>query len=159
MRSSFYSLSQSKGIAVGALILALLAVAYGSSVDDKPASVDAETIRVVAAVHEFPPVAPPSRNVAPVMIVPPAQALEEAIAARFPILRDAVVECHGQDCQLSALLPPPRTEREQDDRETMLLGALERFVAAQGHPQNGSVQLDEIGEEEYRIRVPLTRAT
>lgn len=159
MRSTSFSIGQSNGIAFCAAMLAIFAVVYWSSADDDTVSPDVGTIRVVAAGQGPAPVAISPQSTASPAAVPPVQALEAAVASRFPMLRDATVQCQGQDCQLSASLPPPTSDREQDDRQAMLQGDLDRFLAAQGYPPSGPAQMDEIGDDEYRIRMTLGRIT
>lgn len=82
-----------------------------------------------------------------------ASATREAIARRYPVLKDVTFACTGDKCALIGSLTPAASDEERRQREDMLLGGLERLMASLDHPGTAAIQLDEIGDDAYILRL------
>ncbi|HEX7875064.1 MAG TPA: hypothetical protein VF489_00615 [Sphingobium sp.] len=87
----------------------------------------------------------------------PAQNLVEQVRRTYPMLSDVAVRCEADRCALLGAPGRSATPEEQDARQEMLLGGLSSFLAANGYEPSGPIEMDEIGDDEYRIRLPLSR--
>ncbi len=75
------------------------------------------------------------------------------ILRQYPQLRDVAFDCGADGCRLAGSLNPPTSDHEREQRQEMLLGGLERLLAGHQHPMTAAIQMDEIGDDEFRIRV------
>lgn len=76
-----------------------------------------------------------------------------AVSQRYPVLKGVELRCDGGMCLLSGNIDPPETDAQKDQREDMLLGGLETLLKEQGGVVAAPIQMDELGDETYRIRV------
>lgn len=79
--------------------------------------------------------------------------LLSAVSQRYPILKGVELRCDGRTCLLSGNIDPPETDAQKDQRQDMLLGGLETLLKEQGGVVAAPIQMDELGDETYRIRV------
>lgn len=86
-----------------------------------------------------------------------AKAILNRIAQAYPMLSDVDLRCEPDRCVLLGTPTSPANMDEQVAREEMLLGGLSSFLATQGYTPLGPIEMDETGDEEYRIRLPLAR--
>lgn len=89
-------------------------------------------------------------------------ALPEQVAGHvrqaYPLLRDVAFRCDPAGCSVTATIPPPTDEAFLARRQEMLLGGLARAAGEMGYQALGPVQMDEVSENLFHIRLAVTQA-
>ncbi|GAA0736096.1 hypothetical protein CA233_00885 [Sphingomonas sp. ABOLD] len=142
---------------VAGAALAALAIGYGLL--GKAGSAPPPVAQGVVAVSARPEAAPrvPPLAAAPIAIgAAPAQ-VETQVRLAYPLLRDVAFGCDARGCAITATIPPPTDEAFLEKRQAMLLGGLAHTVEALGYAASGPVQMEEVSENLFHIRLAVAQ--
>ena len=145
-------------VLVAGAALAVLAAGYGLLGGAGSAPTPAP--QGVVTISTGPVTAPPAPRAAggPVAVgAAPAQ-VEAQVRQVYPLLRDVAFGCDARGCAVTATIPPPTDDAFLATRQEMLLGGLARTVAAMGYAATGAVQMEEVSENLFHIRLAVTQA-
>ncbi len=117
-----------------------------------PPSEREDSVRVVAAPTRALPIAP--APAVPATMVDPATALETATIAAFPMLHAVQVVCEP-DCVVIATLGPNASSGEWPRANWPYDGNVERFLTAQGYVPLAPMTVDQPGDSDTLMRVPV----
>jgi hypothetical protein len=76
----------------------------------------------------------------------------------YPLLTDVAFRCDAAGCAVTATIPPPTDDAFLAKRQEMLLGGLAKAVEAMGYTPLGPVQMDEVAENLFHLRLAVTQA-
>lgn len=149
-------MSTGMAVAIGAVLIALFAgwMVLARLGDHRSEGGDA--VHVVPGGQGAMPV--PSRGGMPGSAMPPAPApanapldhdrIVAAVTRRFPMIREARVEC-GASCRLIMALG------DQNRGPSPFDGALERYLTGQGYTLAGELVIDQPGDNDTLLTIPL----
>ncbi|WP_294250453.1 hypothetical protein [uncultured Sphingomonas sp.] len=142
-------------LVAGAALGALLA---GSALFGSAGSSPPPTAQGVVMIAVRPAPVSPAAAAAPVATgAAPAQ-VEARVRRAYSLLRDVAFRCDARGCAVTATIPPPTDEAFLATRQELLLGGLAREAAATGYAATGPVQMEEISENLFHIRLAVTPA-
>lgn len=99
----------------------------------------------------------PVGNVITTVAAAPAQ-VEAQVRRAYPLLREVAFGCDARGCAVTATIPPPTDDAFLEKRQQMLLGGLAHTVEALGYAATGPVQMEEVSENLFHIRLPVAEA-
>lgn len=140
---------------VAGAALAALAAGYGllGAKESAPPSASQGVVTIATR-----PVATPQASMVAVQPVPvgaaPAQ-VEAEVRLAHPLLKDVAFGCDARGCAVTATIPPPTDDAFLAERQEMLLGGLARTVEALGYAASGPVQMEEVSENLFHIRLAV----
>lgn len=79
------------------------------------------------------------------------------IRQAFPLLEKVGFACDADGCAVTATIPPPTDQAFLDKRQEMLLGGLARTIEADGYQPRGRVEMEEVGDNLFHIRLSITQ--
>ncbi|NLS25199.1 hypothetical protein S2M10_01620 [Sphingomonas sp. S2M10] len=138
---------------------ALAALAAGYGLFGKAGSAPTTVPQGVVAISTQPEAGPRVQRVASASIAvgaAPAQ-VEAQVRQAYPLLRDVAFGCDARGCAVTATIPPPTDDAFLAKRQEMLLGGLARTVEALGYAASGPVQMEEISENLFHIRLAVVQ--
>ncbi|MET3712998.1 hypothetical protein ABIC65_003717 [Sphingomonas trueperi] len=145
-------------ILVAGAALAALAVGWGllGTAGSAPPPAPQGFVTIAAQPLSAPPT-PVSASVSTTVAAPPAQVTAQ-VRRTYPLLRDVAFGCDARGCAVTATIPPPTDDAFLATRQEMLLGGLAHTVEALGYAASGPVQMEEVSENLFHIRLPVTQA-
>jgi hypothetical protein len=148
-------MKHSRLLAAGA---ALAALAAGWALLGKAGSAPTPAAEGVVTITARPSSAPPTPAPrGPLAIgAAPAQVAAQVRQA-YPLLRDVAFGCDARGCAVTATIPPPTDDAFLATRQAMLLGGLAHTVEALGYAATGPVQMEEVSENLFHIRLPVAQ--
>jgi hypothetical protein len=142
---------------VGGTALAALAAAWGLlGTAGSPSTPAPQGVVTIAARPSSGPSTPVSASVSATIAAPPAQVAAQVRGA-YPLLRDVDFGCDARGCAVTATIPPPTDDAFLATRQEMLLGGLAHTVGALGYAASGPVQMEEVSENLFHIRLPVAQ--
>ncbi|WP_313538145.1 hypothetical protein [Sphingomonas sp.] len=136
---------------------ALVALAAGRALLGKAGSAPTPAAQGVVTITARPssaPTTPASAGLPRTVAAAPAQVAAQVRLA-YPLLRDVAFGCDARGCAVTATIPPPTDDAFLATRQAMLLGGLARTVEALGYAATGPVQMEEVSENLFHIRLPV----
>ena len=105
------------------------------------------------------PRAPMAAPAAPAATLPtPPDTVVGHVREAYPLLTDVEFGCDAQGCGVTATIPPPTDTAFLEKRQEMLLGGLARRIQADGYRTLGPVQMEEVGDNLFHIRLAVALA-
>jgi hypothetical protein len=146
-------MKHSRLLVAGAALAALAAswVLLGKA-GSAPTPAAQGVVTIMARPSSAPPTPAPRDPVA--IAAAPAQ-VEAQVRRAYPLLRDVAFGCDARGCAVTATIPPPTDEAFLATRQAMLLGGLAHTVEALGYAARGPVQMEEVSENLFHIRLPV----
>ncbi len=138
---------------------ALAALAAGYGLLGSAGSTSPPTAQGVVTISARPTPVPPvaRRDGAPLALAAAPALVEAQVRRRYPLLREVAFGCDVRGCAITATIPPPTDDAFLAARQEMLLGGLAREVAAMGYTATGPVQMEEVSENLFHIRLPVAQ--
>lgn len=142
---------------VGGAALAALAAGWAllGETGSAPPPAPQGVVTIAAPPSSAPPT-PVSAGISTTVAAAPAR-VEVQVRHAYPLLRDVAFGCDARGCAVTATIPPPTDDAFLATRQAMLLGGLARTVEALGYAASGPVQMDEVSENLFHIRLPVTQ--
>lgn len=102
---------------------------------------------------------PRAAMAAPAATLPtPPDTVVSHVREAYPLLTDVEFGCDAQGCGVTATIPPPTDTAFLEKRQEMLLGGLARRIQADGYRTLGPVQMEEVGDNLFHIRLAVALA-
>jgi hypothetical protein len=125
--------------------------------EDEPPAVRGNVIQRPAAALTRP--LPQAAMAAPAATLPtPADRVVAHVREAYPLLTDVAFGCDARGCGVTATIPPPTDTAFLEKRQEMLLGGLARRIEADGYRTLGPVQMEEVDDNLFHIRVAVALA-
>jgi hypothetical protein len=143
---------------VGGTALAALAAGYG--LFGKAGSAPTPAPQGVVTITDRPAVPSPASLAThgPVAVAAAPSQVEAQVRQAYPLLRDVAFGCDARGCAVSATIPPPTDDAFLEKRQAMLLGGLAHTMEPLGYAAAGPVQMEEISENLFHIRLAVVPA-
>ncbi|SFK15214.1 hypothetical protein SAMN03159338_3417 [Sphingomonas sp. NFR04] len=137
--------------------LAALAAGYGllGSAGSPPPTSPQGVVTISAGPTPMPPVA--RREGAPLALAAAPALAEAQVRRAYPLLREVAFGCDVRGCAVTATIPPPTDDAFLATRQAMLLGGLAHTIEALGYTATGPVQMEEVSENLFHIRLPVAQ--
>lgn len=142
---------------VAGTALAALAAGYGllGNAGSTPPPAPQGVVTISAGPTPVPPAA--RREGAPLALAAAPALLEAQVRRTYPLLREVAFGCDARGCAVTATIPPPTDDAFLAARQEMLLGGLARTAEALGYIATGPVQMEEVSENLFHIRLPVAQ--
>nr|WP_315384686.1 hypothetical protein [uncultured Sphingomonas sp.] len=142
---------------VAGAALAALAAGYGvlGSAGSPPTPVPQGVVTISIKPTPVPPAA--GREGAPLALAAAPALVEAQVRRAYPLLREVAFGCDVRGCAVTATIPPPTDDAFLATRQAMLLGGLAHTIEALGYTATGPVQMEEVSENLFHIRLPVAQ--
>ncbi|MET3722310.1 hypothetical protein [Sphingomonas trueperi] len=139
---------------------ALAALAAGWALLGKAGSAPTPAAQGVVTITARPSSAPPTPAMrGPVAVAAAPAQIEAQVRQAYPLLRDVAFGCDARGCAVTATIPPPTDDAFLEKRQAMLLGGLAHTVEGLGYAATGPVQMEEVSENLFHIRLAVAQAS